>query len=124
MYSRTIKARLTEPSQINALATDIYNTGHEIEANMILDPSLANDIKTHKPQNVGDSYKVTPYPGWYPYNIKKVSNGWDVLDENGNKVKSGEYELPTLPTIEDAIHYMYQVRDFIGKKVQAGANVE
>lgn len=114
--SRNLRVRITDESQIRSIAQDLENTGNKISSDIILDPELAETININKPRKSGGTYTVIPAEGWYPYTIKKVDNGWDILDSNGNKIKSGNKELPTFPMIEDVIHYMYQVREFVYKQ--------
>ena len=121
---RSLRVRLTDESQIRTMAQDIAEAGHPVEADIILNPEVSNDIKRHTPREIGESYTVTPYPGWYPYNIKKVEGGWNILDEAGNKVTSGEMELPIMPTIDDVINYMYRVRNFVSGAQRAQSQAQ
>lgn len=112
--SRTVKVRINEESQIQAFANDIRTAGYPTEAAMIEEPKLAEKIRENEVNlREGDTMDVNPYPGWHSYKIQKVGDGFNVLESDGKtRVSSGDVTLPTFRSIDDAIHYMYQVRNF------------
>lgn len=112
--SRTVKVRINEESQIQAFANDIRTAGYPTEAAMIEEPNLAEKIRENEVNlREGDTMDVNPYPGWHSYKIQKVGDGFNVLEGDGKtRVRSGNVTLPTFRSIDDAIHYMYQVRNF------------
>lgn len=112
--SRTVKVRINEESQIQAFANDIRTAGYPTEAAMIEEPNLAEKIRENEVNlREGDTMDVNPYPGWHSYKIQKTEDGFNVLEGDGKtRVRSGNVTLPTFRSIDDAIHYMYQVRNF------------